>query len=31
MQGRHANIYGLANQSGDWQNTAYTNDLVGQY
>lgn len=31
MQARHAKIYGLANQSGDWQKTAYQNDLVGQY
>lgn len=31
MQGRHANLYNLANQSGNWQDKAYENDLVGQY
>ena len=31
MQSRHAQIYDMANKSGDWQKTAYKNDLVGQY
>ena len=31
MQSRHAKIYNLANKSGNWQNTAYQNELVGQY
>lgn len=31
MQSRHAQIYDMANKSGDWQKIAYKNDLVGQY
>ena len=32
MQSRHANIYKLAGgESGNWENVAYKNDLVGQY
>jgi hypothetical protein len=32
MQSRHANIYKLAGgPDGNWQNTAYENNLVGQY
>ena len=31
MQSRHAKLYSDANKSGNWQNIAYQNDLVGQY